>query len=402
MKIKGVWAQSAGALINALLSFALLLILARQLGPLAFGSYSVLLNAGIIALVAIEGGYPLLVYRETALASEALAPWRNRIPGLAVGSGLAVALVLAMVPVEPWLGQDHKAWWAVLACMALVAWMNIYSGLLRGQGRFAAEAGWQIAGRLCAMAAILAALALGASSGVEVFVAWSLGLLLLIGVRKRHRPPLPVFESAAPVRRAALHLMLGQLLFVALMRLDLLALTIIGGNPLQTANYSAVARFAEAGFLLFAPVVNVLQLGFRQRLPDGLNFAAFLRRMTLAAMIFALAGTLAGGMAARWLVTLAFGNDYAQAAPLLGWVLAALVLMLPSQVLAQAAIALNHERTVWIAYAVGLPVALAAAMTLVPGYGALGMAWSMLIGHGSVLLVLVFSLRAYFKGDATL
>jgi uncharacterized membrane protein len=86
----------------------------------------------------------------------------------------------------------------------------------------------------------------------------------------------------------------------------------------------------------------------------------------------------------------------------LGWVLAALVLMLPSQVLAQAAIALNHERTVWIAYAVGLPVALAAAMTLVPGYGALGMAWSMLIGHGSVLLVLVFSLRAYFKGDATL
>ena len=119
-------------------------------------------------------------------------------------------------------------------------------------------------------------------------------------------------------------------------------------------------------------------------------------------MVFALAGTLAGGTTASWLVTLAFGNEYVQAAPLLGWVLCALVLMLPSQVLAQAAIALNHERTVWVAYAVGLPVALAAVITLAPSYGALGTAWSMLIGHGSVLLVLAFSLRAYFKGDATL
>lgn len=398
MAIKGIWVQSAAALINAVLSFVLLLILARHLGPLVFGNYSVLLNAGIIALVAIEGGYPLLIYRETALASEALAQWRNRILGLAVGSGLAVALVLSTVPIGPWLGQASTAWWAVLACMVLVAWMNIYSGFLRGQGRFAAEAGWQIAGRLCAMGAILAALALGASSGVEVFAAWSLGLLLLIGLRKQHRAPLPVFESAAPVRSAALHLMLGQLLFVALMRLDLLALALIGGNTLQTAHYSVAARFAEAGVLLFAPVVNVLQLGFRQRLPNALNFAVFLRKMTLGAMAFALAGTLVGAMAAPTLVTLAFGNEYAQAAPLLGWVLCALVLMLPSQVLAQATIALNHERTVWLAYAVGLPVTLAAAMTLVPSYGALGMAWSMLIGHGSVLLVLAFSLRAFYKG----
>jgi O-antigen/teichoic acid export membrane protein len=396
MATKGVWVQSAGALINALLSFVLLLLLAQQLGPLAFGNYSVLLNTGVIALVAIEGGYPLLVYRETALVSGALESWHERLPGLAVGGGLAVALALAVVPVGPWLGQSYADWWAVLVCMVLVAWTNIHSGFLRGQGHFAAEAGWQVAARLCAMAAILAALALGTRSGTVVFLAWSLGLLLLIGLRRQHRPPLPVFERAAPVRSAALHLMLGQLLFVALMRLDLLALAIIGEQPLQTAHYAAVARFAEAGFLLFAPVVNVLQLGFRQRLPDALHFDTFLRKMTLAAMVFALAGTLVGSMAAQWLVTLAFGIEYANAAPLLGWVLASLVLMLPGQVLAQAAVALNDQRMVWIAYAVGLPVALVGAITWVPVYGALGMAWAMLLGHGSVLLVLAFWLRKYW------
>jgi O-antigen/teichoic acid export membrane protein len=396
MPTKGVWVQSAGALINALLSFALLLLLAQQLGPLAFGNYSVLLNAGVIALVAIEGGYPLLVYRETALVSAALAPWHERLLGLAVGGGLVVALALAVVPVGPWLGQNYADWWAVLVCMILVAWTNIHSGVLRGQGHFAVEAGWQVAARLCAMAAILAALVLGARSGTAVFLAWSLGLLLLIALRRPHRPPLPVFERAAPVRSVALHLMLGQLLFVALMRLDLLALAIIGEQPLQTAYYAAVARFAEAGFLLFAPVVNVLQLGFRQRLPDAPNFATFLRRMALGAMAFAMVGTLAGGMAAHWLVPLAFGTEYAQAAPLLVWVLASLVLMLPSQVLAQAAVALNGQRLVWIAYAVGLSVALAGAMAWVPSDGALGMAWAMLLGHGSVLLVLAFWLRKYW------
>jgi O-antigen/teichoic acid export membrane protein len=396
MATKGVGVQSAGGLINALLSFVLLLLIAQQLGPFEFGNYSVLLNAGVIALVVVEGGYPLLVYRETALASGALAPWRERLPGLAVGGGLAVALALAVVPIGPWLGQSYTDWWAVLACMVLVAWTNTHSGFLRGQGHFAAEAGWQVAARLCAMVAILAALALGARSGIAVFLAWSLGLLLLMGLRRQRRPPLPVFEWAAPVRGAALHLMLGQLLFVALMRLDLVALAIIGEQPLQTAHYAAVARFAEAGFLLFAPVVNVLQLGFRQRWSDAINFATFLRNMTLGAIVFAIAGTLAGSVAAPWLVTRAFGDEYAQAVPLLGWVLASLVLILPSQVLSQAAIAMDDQRTVWFAYAAGLPVALIGALAMVPNHGALGMAWSMLMGHGVVVTVLAFSLRKYW------
>ena len=400
MAIKAVGAQAVGAFLNALLSLGLLLVLARQLGPLAFGNYSVLLNAGAIALVVMEGGYPLLMYRETVLASHAFAQWHHRILGIAVGAGLLAGSALAMVPVGPWLGQSYWAWWAVLACMALVGWMNIYSGLLRGQDQFVAEAIWQVAGRICGMTAILLALCLGASSGAEVFVAWALGLALLVGLaglHKPYRPAWPSFELALPVRQAAWHLMVGQLLFVALVRIDVLALAAMGGDVAQTAHYSAAVRFAVDGALLFARGLNVLQLGFRQRLGQAKDFAAFLRNMAVVAAVFALAGTLFGALAAQWLVALAFGNAYAQAAPLLGWVLGALVLMLPGQVLAQAAIALNRERTVWLAYAVGLAVAWAAAMVFVPGYGALGTAWSMLIGHGCVLLVLVFSLRQHLK-----
>lgn len=397
MAIKGIWVQGAAAMINTLLSVGLLLVLARNLGPSSFGNYSVLLNAGVIALVAIEGGYPLLAYRETALVSATMGVWQGRVLALAAGHGICVALLLALVPMGSWLGQDAIAWWSVVWCMLLVAWMNAYSGFLRGLGRFAAEAIWQIAGRLFAMAAILIALAVGNVQVAEIFWAWSLGLVLLILLRRQQRPPFPALELAVPVRRAALHLMSGQLLFVVLMRFDLLALAVLGGSPTQTANYTAAARFSEAGLLLFAPVVNVLQHRFRQRLVDKKSFGALLNRVTLGALGFALAGTLIGAFAAPQLVNLAFGPEYAQAAPLLVWVLASLIFVLPGQVLAQGAIALNRERAVWIAFAVGLATALLMLLCLVPTHGAVGTAWAMLIGHASVLVVLVFSLRGYLK-----
>ena len=397
MTMKGVRAQGLGAFVNALLSFGLLLVLARQLGPTTFGDYSVLLNAGSIALVVIEGGYPMLVYRETALNSAVLMPWRGGLLPLAVGSVLALTLLLAILPIGPWLSQGYVAWWAVLICMGLIAWINTYSGVLRGEGRFAAEASWQVAGRLSSMVAILIALNFEAVSNFAIFVAWSIGLLVLLGLFRSRRPPLPHFQLALPVRQAALHLMAGQLLFVVLTRLDLLGLSIIGRDTADTANYAVAARFFEVGFLLFAPIQNVLQFEFRQRLPAVLTFKGFLLRTTLGTMASALVGTLVGSAVAPWVVTFAFGREYADAVPLVGWVLSGLVLMLPSQVLAQAAIAMNFERSVWIAYSVGLLITLATLVTLVPTYGAVGAAWSMMVGHGCVLMVLTISLRAKLR-----
>ena len=221
-------------------------------------------------------------------------------------------------------------------------------------------------------------------------------MMLLLVFAKQHWPPKPAFELALPVRQAALHLTLGQLLFTGLMRVDLLALATVGGDATQTALYSAAARFAEVGFLLFAPVLNLLQLGLRQRQADRAKFLWYLTVLVLGAVAFAAVGMLVGGMAADWLVTLAFGNSFAEAAPLLAWLLGGLVLMLPGQVLAQAAVALNRERAVWVAYAAGLLLTLVGAMVLVPGYGALGTAWAMLIGHGGVLLVLGVFMGKHF------
>lgn len=380
-----------------MLSFALMLILARTLGPEGFAHYSVLLNAGTIALIVIEGGYPQLLYRETAASSMALRQQRGRLLSLACGSGVLFVLLLAFLPVGFLLGhglwQAYLTWWAVLACMLLAAWLNVFSGVLRGEGRFTAEAVWQVTGRVFGMAAILVAVAWGAHSVMGIFLAWGLGLLMVVAMHRNFRPPFPSFEQARQVRQMAFHLMLGQLLWVALMRLDLLVLAAFGTGPEQAGQYSVATRFFEAGVLLFAPVANVLLREFRLRLSQNQRFSIFMERTTAGAMLFALAGTLLGCLTSPWLVVVVFGREYADAAPLLGWVLSALIFFLPGQVLAQAAIALDKERLVWAAYALGLVSALVSSVLLVPSNGVYGTAWSMLIGHVSVMLALMFGLH---------
>jgi O-antigen/teichoic acid export membrane protein len=391
MVIKGIKTQTAAAAINALLSFVLMMALARMLGTSGFADYSVLLNAGTLALVLLEGGYALLVYRETAAVSHAFERWQDRLLPLFTGYAVIVAFVLGLLPVGMILGQGVTAWWAVVACMLLVAWMNVYSGLLRGQGRFVSEAMWQVKGRVASLAAILIGVWAGLSTATGVYLAWGAGLILLLVASPGRLPPAPVFLWATPVRQAAVHLMLGQLMYVALLRLDLLAMATLQSPPAQIAWYAAASRFTEAGVLLFAPVLNTLQLAFRQRAADNAAFARLLWRVLLAGLGFALVLTVGGGLLAVWLMRVVFGHPFLDAAPLLVWQMGALAFMVPAQVLAQAAIARNHEHLVWAAYAGGLLVALLALSWLVPTYGAMGAAWAMLLAHASVLVVAVLA-----------
>jgi O-antigen/teichoic acid export membrane protein len=392
MVISGIKAQTAAAAINALLSFVLMMALARMLGTSRFADYSVLLNAGVLALMVLEGGYALLVYRETAAVSRLLLPWQAQLLPLSTAYALCMALWLGLLPVGTLLDQSNAAWYGVVACMLLVAWMNVYSGFLRGQGRFAQEALWQVMGRVASLLAIMVGMWAGWTTASGVFWAWALGLAVLLLLTGKPRwPPKPAFVWAGPIRHAAGHLMFGQLLYVAMLRVDLLMMATLGSTPVQMAYYAAAARFTELALLLFAPVMNVLPLGLRQRASDRARFGRFLRQVLATGLALAVVITTMGTYLAAWLMPLIFGPDFMGAAPLLGWQLGALVLVLPAQVLAQAVIAQNKERWVWAAYATGLPMALLALAWLVPGYGAMGAAWAMLLGHAGVLMMLALA-----------
>ena len=109
MIIKGIKAQTAASVTNVLLSFVLMMALARMLGTGSSTNYSVLLNAGVLDLMVLEGGYAVLAYRETAAATQQFLPWHDQLMPLFTRYALCMALLLGLLPISGLLGQSSVA-----------------------------------------------------------------------------------------------------------------------------------------------------------------------------------------------------------------------------------------------------------------------------------------------------
>lgn len=135
MIIKGIKAQTAASVTNALLSFVVMMALARMLGTGSSANYSVLLNAGVLALMVLEGGYAVLAYRETSAATQQFLPWHDQLLPLFTGYALCMALLLGLLPISGLLGQSSVAWLAVMACILLVGHRQHRRAVQLQQGR---------------------------------------------------------------------------------------------------------------------------------------------------------------------------------------------------------------------------------------------------------------------------
>ena len=383
-------AQVAGSGFNALVSFALMLFVARAIGPAGFGEFIALLGFATAALMLVEGGWPTLVYRESVAA-----PGHEPARALRLARAGAAHVLLAGA-----LGALTSGWlWdagglaAGLACMTAVAAMNLVSARLRAVGRFAADAVWQAAGRLASALAIVAVvLWLGRTSPAALFGAWTAGLLAVLLLAGRRQFPAP-----RPGRRADYALALP---FVAVEGLSTLAfksdvalMRVFDTPPEALSMFAAATRFNEAALLLCAPAANVMLKALRERAHDPPASARLASRTLGIAAAAGLLAWLGAWAAGRPLVALLFGPSYAAAGDLLGWTALALPFALPALVAVQALIARHRERR--------LLSCLMLATLLLAGGLALGMHWGGLRGaalglagaHALLFVSLLVALR---------
>lgn len=335
--------QGAGSAFNALVSFGLMLFLAREMGAAVFGQYAVVLSVALLGLILIEGGWPTLLYRETATTSTLTESSTHA--GLAVTHVISISVGSALLAGA--LAPSNQVWSAALACMGSVALMNLVSGRLRGAGQFGIEALWQSSGRIASAILIVAAVLWFGPSPTVVFLAWATGLSLLLLTWGRGRLGRPA-RPAAAAYRLALPLMAFEGLLALLTKADM---AVLGISPLSAralSDYAACTRINEAALLLFAPVVNVLLRGMRLARNDDEPFRHLLTQVLAAAASLGAAMWLFAWLAGTWLMRLLFGPEFASAGALLPWTLAALPATLGNLVLFQAALARDEERRlVW-------------------------------------------------------
>lgn len=395
--INAVRAQGVGAAFTAVVSFSLTLLLARHMEPHLFGSFLTWLNLGTLTLIAIEGGWPTVVYRRFAQSGLQHLPHVLLTDGLrhvVYATVLAMTLALILLPQETLVLAS-----ALAACMGAAAAMNLASAHMRGIGEFALEARWQSTGRaVSALFILVAASLLPDLTPTWVFAAWAIGLLFVLTTwGRRWLPRLQLgglrqqawsFEAwpFVPVALAGMWLLKGDLL-------------LLQGSAASAALYAACTRLTEGGLLLFAPVGNVVlgkfsALAASASTKDSRHAHKLARKLCLFAMV---AGGVVVAGSALWgtfLMDLLFGEAYANAGTLLPWVVAMLPFAWCNMVLVQLAIAQNQERLLLACLlvcgsllAIGVPL-------LSTQHGNWGAALTVMLCQAVLMLMLVVVTRA--------
>ncbi|MCI2261522.1 lipopolysaccharide biosynthesis protein [Xanthomonas indica] len=392
----GTGALSAqwGAILGvAAVSLGLSVWLARSMQPDGFGRYAYLLNLATLLALAQDAGMRTLVLRERVAPSSALAGDAAALPGLARGHLLLATLVLmGTALLLPRGVGDPALVWAVL-CFAAVTLSQLVSAQLKGAGQWRREARWQVGARaLSGLAIVLAVLLLGARPDV-VFAAWAVGLLLAYALLGRDLHDRPRWRPQATVYRAAAGFLWIDLATGLYRRSDIVILH-RAVSPAEVGQYAAAYRLFDGVLLLAAPVALLFFRRLRLTRDDPAAAQRLHGRALAAAGVAGAMLAIAGTGLGAWVVGLLYGQAYRPTAgPLVGWLFAAFVFVLPNYVLTQTAIALERQRCYMVGAGLAAATNLALNLWLAPHYGARGAALATIATEAVLAATLWLGLR---------
>ncbi len=357
-------------------SFVLSVFIARRFGPEIFGVYAQAVSLGALLLILIDGGFGKLLLRETVRASSALATHGVDLHGFAFGHAyIAMALLALLAVINPF----SLHWPTLLATVGAfgVAVLGQFSmAILRGQGRLAHDAFWQMVSRALTAACMVMALWWGANAPWEVLTAQFFGAMLFLLLLMRGGWVLPVFRVPREIYAVVVPLIWLDLTTVIYFRSDILLFKLMGVPRGDVGAYGVAFRLIEAFLLLASPVSLLLFRRFRLD-ADALGQMALLRIGRLA--------ILAGGVGllifllalptADIFFRLVFGEGFALAGSLFKVLSLMLVCALANGVLGQGVFALGLDRHyVWTSTAAAV-FNVAGNLLLLPAYGVWAAAW---------------------------
>jgi len=220
---------------------------------------------------------------------------------------------------------------------------------------------------------VVAVLLLGARPEV-VFAAWALGLLLAYALLRQDLHDRPRWRPQATVYRAAAGFLWIDLATCLYRRSDVVILH-RAVSPAEVGQYAAAYRLFDGVLLLAAPVALLLFRRLRLIRADAGAAQRLQGRALAAAAVAGAALASAGAGLGPWVVGILYGQAYRHTAgPLVGWLFAAFVFVLPNYVLTQTAIALDRQRCYVLGAGLAAATNLALNLLLAPHHGARGAA----------------------------
>jgi O-antigen/teichoic acid export membrane protein len=375
------WVLGAEFVASAL-GFAVMVQLARRLGPAGFARVEYASALAAWLLVVVRGGADVIVYREAARRPRLIRPLTDVLIGLRCAAALVGYLLILAVAAS--VGVERGAVVAV-------------AGLLLVPSAFVADVGLRALVRLRVLALAQGVRAIGYAAcaltlvwrpGDELRAAWCLVLAELFGAlvplgwhMRRHGPPAPRFRRRAWIVLAHRGAITALTRFgrVSLYVADVLILGWWAGSELGP--YTAARRLVFGLVALGLVIPASMAPAIARRWAAGAPLARALIEDSLAKLWLASipAAILLCVTAETWMSVL-FGEHYRQGAPWLGLFAARLPWLLTASFIQTAIISCRRET--WVLDQMLTLVGLALAVMPWAAY------WAGPVGVGVTALVI--------------
>ncbi len=303
------------------------IILARTLGPVAFGTYGVIISLSSWLQLVLNGGVPGATIKLLAEhpARAAAISQTARAVLLAAALVLAVPAFFASPEIVHLLGLPTAAtaFRVALLDLALMSLYFAYQGTLYGHGRIGTLATSLILHTLLKLLVILTLTFVGLSVTTAVLAqaVGTFGVLVFLSVMEPPGAARPAADMARAMIRISLPLTVYGMALQIHTNLVLWLFSAVGNDSHQTGFLVATANLSRtftvvqavlAG-LVFASISQALagkdEARARHHLSEGMRFALLLVAPAAALLI----------IDARPVMVLLFGSGFAPAASLLRW-----------------------------------------------------------------------------------
>lgn len=391
-RARGAAQQTAAQLVVALSGYLTAVILARALGPAAFGAYgivySVLLSVEIVGRLGLPQAVTKLVAERDISARAATE---------ATGTTLAaigyLALFVAFVAASPWMGEvlnvpDGARLFRIAALdIPFYGLFLVAHAVLTGRGNYAAAAGITVVYAAAKALGILAMTVIGITIEVALYVnaaGSAVGLVAALAATGA-RTWLPTLGSARPILRLAVPVSMRGVASQILGNVGLWAIGIAAAlmPPDAAGLYAAAGSVARLPVILALAMTGITTAGVAAACARGdrEGARAVLAGASRGLLVLLLPASLFVAVDAPALMTLFFAGSYAEGGPLLAiLVLGRGLAFSYLLVLTSALIGASQARAAAVASWGGVIFATAAAVALIPWLGATGAAWATTLG----------------------
>jgi O-antigen/teichoic acid export membrane protein len=398
--IRNIANQSAASAVVGVVTFGLQILLARKLGPAAFGVYGIAASIAGIVFILQDGGFRTLLYRETTHPTRSL-PAYQAIFSYALGwnilaSGCLATLALAGASL---LGAITAGAVAILIATNLARVVSLdISSLLRAEGLFASEARWQITNRTSIALVMIIAIALSDNLILILAVGAVVQFCNLLLPLPRRLLRSPKFELNHDLLRVCATLVTIDMVTALYFRSDVLIMAAFGHSKEEIGVYAALTRIIEAYIFVVAPAAVIFFRSARLGARDGRRPAKTLWRLIAAIAVPTLVLLAFTVQYHDWIIGLIFGRQFSSGSPYLAWLIAACCAAAPNALLGQALLAYNRDKYFLAAVIGALAVNLPMNLVLIPISGAMGAAQATFATEFSLMLFLTAALYAPMKG----